>query len=81
MWVFGCEEMLEKPFPWESNTTPDVLNLMMGKNYKEILLSHVMPDQWGYLENFVPFPLLGKGCCIMHMELECCLMKRVFFFF
>ena len=38
------------------------------------------PTSWVIL-NFVPFPLIGKACCIMRMELERHFVKRVFFVF
>lgn len=74
LWVFewesDCDDIVSKSFLWETNTTFGVLNLILGKNYGEILLSHVLLDHLGYLENLVPFPLIKKECCIVHLELE-----------
>lgn len=77
---FECEEILSKSFFWKNNVTFGVLNLKIGKNYEEIFISFVIPDQLGYLENFVLLPLIGKDCCMMHVELEWCFVKGFFFF-
>lgn len=84
VWVFEwgpeCEEILSKTFLWENNTTFDVLNLIIGKNCEEILVSHVMPGQLGYLENFVPFPLIRKRLLHNTYGIRMLLCKRIFFF-
>ena len=59
-WGSDCDDIVSKSFLWETNTTFGVLNLIIGKNYGEILVSHVLLDHLGYLENFVPFPLIIK---------------------
>lgn len=84
-WVFEwgpeCEEMLSKSFLWEKNPTFDVFNLRIRTNLEEILVSHIMPDQLSYHKNFVPFLIIGKDYCIMHMEFEYCFVRSVLFLF
>lgn len=58
-----------------------ILNLIIGKNYEEIFILHVMPSQLGYLENFVPFPLIRKRLLHNIYGIRMLLCKMCFFSF